>query len=81
VQADFPDGQLHLDLRGNQGEGLTPAEALNSLCSKLGLVGLEPTVSTFRSLTAGKRVLVILDNAQSVSQVRPLLPNSARSLS
>ncbi|GAA1642240.1 AfsR/SARP family transcriptional regulator [Actinoplanes couchii] len=88
VAADFTDGQLHLDLRGHEGEsGSVPAlDALRSLLYALGLRGadvpdsLDALVGAYRTLTAGKRFLVMLDDAHDAGQVRPLLPNSADSL-
>ncbi|MEW2428742.1 BTAD domain-containing putative transcriptional regulator [Micromonospora sp. NPDC047644] len=84
----FVDGQLCLDLRGHDGESETvpAAEALRSLLSSQGVrvssmpETLEALVGTWRSLTAGQRVLILLDNVQDFAQVRPLLPNSAESL-
>jgi DNA-binding SARP family transcriptional activator len=77
----FPDGQLYLNLRGvDAGEPpATPASAIRSLLGALGPPGtvppgLEDQVSLYRSLTAGRRLLVILDNAHDAGQVRPLLP-------
>ncbi|MFI5842487.1 BTAD domain-containing putative transcriptional regulator [Catenuloplanes sp. NPDC051500] len=76
VAADFPDGQLHLDLRG-----VPAGEALRALLHGLGTRAPDvPLVGVYRSLTAGKRLLVLLDNAQDAAQVRPLLPASAGSL-
>src|SRR5262249_49076959 len=88
VANEFPDGQLYLDLRGYEaeGEGVPAADALRSLLASLGVrtSGVPDTlaarVGDYRSLTVGKRVLVLLDNARDVAQVRPLLPNSAQSL-
>jgi tetratricopeptide (TPR) repeat protein len=77
----FPDGQLHADLRGH-GAG-TPAAPLEVLTSFLRALGLreeqipadEPSAAAaLRSALAGTRTLVLLDNAGSAEQVRPLLP-------
>ncbi|MBB2946594.1 DNA-binding SARP family transcriptional activator [Actinoplanes lutulentus] len=88
VAADFTDGQLYLDLRGNEDEqGSVPAaDALRSLLYALGLYGadvpdtFDALVGAYRSLTAGKRFLVLLDDVRDAVQVRPLLPNSVDSL-
>ncbi|MBB2946589.1 DNA-binding SARP family transcriptional activator [Actinoplanes lutulentus] len=88
VAAQFPDGQLYLDLRGHvAGARSLPAEAaLHTLLRSLGvpMSGMPDTVDTmigtYRSLTAGRRILVLLDNAQDAAQVRALLPNSAHCL-
>lgn len=81
----FPDGQLYLDLRGysRDGEPLSPTVALNTLLHALGVptdavVQAEDQLAgAYRSVTAGKRLLVLLDNAASIQQVRPLVPGSA----
>ncbi|MEU8658416.1 AfsR/SARP family transcriptional regulator [Actinoplanes philippinensis] len=88
VAGDFTDGQLFLDLRGHEGEdGSVPAaEALRSLLYGLGLHAPDlpdtfgALVGAYRTLTAGKRILVMLDDVRDASQVRPLLPNSPDSL-
>ncbi|GAA2607335.1 AfsR/SARP family transcriptional regulator [Paractinoplanes durhamensis] len=88
VAADFTDGQLFLDLRGHEGEdgSVLAAEALRSLLYGLGLRAddvpdtFDALVGAYRSRTAGKRILVMLDDARDASQVRPLLPNSVDSL-
>ncbi|SNT37346.1 DNA-binding transcriptional activator of the SARP family [Asanoa hainanensis] len=82
----FADGQLHLDLRGREGDdgGLPGPDALLSMVYALGLPKVpdayEALVGTYRSLTARKRILVILDDARDAEQVRPLLPSAADSL-
>ncbi|MFG1918841.1 BTAD domain-containing putative transcriptional regulator [Micromonospora sp. NPDC048898] len=88
VADEFTDGQLHLHLGGNTGEDgtVSAADALRSLLYALGVRAAEvpdtfdALVGTYRSLTVGKRMLVLLDDARDASQVRPLLPNSAESL-
>jgi transcriptional regulator with XRE-family HTH domain len=76
----FPDGQLYLDLRGHgPGAPLRPIQALGRLLRTLGAGGGVPAATDeaaglYRSLLAGRRVLVVLDAAQGAEQVRPLLP-------
>ncbi|GIG66513.1 SARP family transcriptional regulator [Phytomonospora endophytica] len=77
----FADGQLFADLRGHGDRApMEPAEALGLFLSALGVPGVEiPTgldgrVGRYRSLLAGRRMLVVLDNAGTAAQVRPLLP-------
>ena len=80
----FPDGQLYVNLRGYDPDRPVPAaDALAGFLRSLGVPGPDiPTdeaerAGRYRSLLAGRRVLVVLDNAGSVEQVRPLLPGSA----
>ncbi|MFD8143924.1 BTAD domain-containing putative transcriptional regulator [Streptomyces sp. NPDC059708] len=88
VRADFPDGQLHVNLRGfaPDGTAVTPAQALRGLLEGLGVprerlpVTQEARVALFRTLTDGRRLLILLDNARDSAQVRPLLSGSATSL-
>ncbi|WP_161962530.1 ATP-binding protein [Nocardioides speluncae] len=81
----FPDGCLYLDLLGfSPGEPRDPAEALARFLRALGAGDdvpddLDERASRFRSRAAGKRLLVVLDNALDVEQVRPLLPASPES--
>ena len=88
VAAEFDDGQLYLDLRGDQTvETSLPArDALPSLLYALGVPAsnipdtCDARVGTYRSLTARRRFLILLDNVRDSEQVRPLLPNSPGSL-
>jgi tetratricopeptide (TPR) repeat protein len=83
VQARFPDGSLHVNLRGyGPGHPATAAEVLDAFLRALGTqperipVDVDAKAALYRSLLAGRRVLVVLDNANSADQVRPLLPGS-----
>ncbi|MEJ2853194.1 MULTISPECIES: tetratricopeptide repeat protein [unclassified Saccharothrix] len=81
---EFPDGQLYVDLHGfGGGEPLRPQDALAGFLRALGysrpeaLTTLEERAAHFRTLMSGRRALVVLDNARSTEQVRPLLPGPA----
>jgi DNA-binding SARP family transcriptional activator/tetratricopeptide (TPR) repeat protein len=84
VAERFPDGQLYVDLRGfgPSGQALRPVEAIRGFLEAFGVPPTSvPTdrpaqVGLFRSLLAGKRVLILLDNAADAEQVRPLLPGA-----
>ena len=79
-----PDGELYADLRGfSAGTPLLPQEALGAFLRALGVAPervppeLAEQTALFRTMTAGRRLLVVLDNAFSAAQVRPLIPASA----
>jgi DNA-binding SARP family transcriptional activator/tetratricopeptide (TPR) repeat protein len=79
----FPDGQLYVNLRGyDPGQPMTAAEALAGFLRSLGVAGQDipanedERASRYRSLLAGRRVLVVADNASDAAQVRPLLPGA-----
>lgn len=81
VRARFPDGQLCADLCGyGPAPAAAPDEVLAGFLRQLGLSGAEvpgdhvERITRFRTLTAGKRLLLLLDNADTAEQVRPLLP-------
>jgi transcriptional regulator with XRE-family HTH domain len=80
----FPDGQLYVDLRGATAgkPPLDPPDVLGRMLRSLGLspreipTEVEEAGARFRSVAAGRRLLLLLDNAHDVEQVRPLLPGS-----
>jgi transcriptional regulator with XRE-family HTH domain/DNA polymerase III delta prime subunit len=80
LRGEFPDGQLYVNLQGAQSQPLEPGEVLARFLRALGLDGssipadLEERAERYRMLVAGRRVLVVLDNAADEAQVRPLLP-------
>ena len=85
VADKFGDGQLFVNLRGFDPGGriVEPDEALRGFLSALGVsahrmpVGQRAQADLFRSLTADKQLLVVLDNARDADQVRPLLPGGS----
>jgi DNA-binding SARP family transcriptional activator len=87
VAAAFPDGQLYVNLRGYDAEQpVAAADALAWFLTALGVRGpdipleIDEWAGRYRSALAGRRMLVLLDNASSVEQVRPLLPGTGSCL-
>ena len=81
VAEKFPDGQLYVNLRGfDPAQPVTAAEALAGFLRALGVAGRDvppleaESAARYRTLLAGRRMLVVLDNAHDAGQVRPLLP-------
>ncbi len=82
VTRQFPDGQLYVNLRGFDPSGppVSTTQALRGFLDALSVpatripAGAEEQASLYRSLLAGKRMLIVLDNARDEQQVRPLIP-------
>jgi DNA-binding SARP family transcriptional activator/tetratricopeptide (TPR) repeat protein len=87
VAERFPGGSLYVNLRGfgPAAPAVDPAEALRGFLVALGIPGeripdgLDARAAAYRSMTADRRMLVLLDNARDEDQVRPLLPVSGGS--
>ncbi|MFD9285850.1 BTAD domain-containing putative transcriptional regulator [Streptomyces mirabilis] len=81
----FPDGQLYLNLRGFDPVGVpvSPEEALRTLLVSLGVDlrtlphDLDALTAAYRTHLAGRKLLLLLDNARDAAQVRPMLPAAA----
>ncbi|MBV9382094.1 MAG: tetratricopeptide repeat protein [Streptosporangiaceae bacterium] len=87
VRDAFPDGQLYVNLRGyDPGQPVPAGDALAGFLRALGVPGPDipreedERAAAYRTLLDGRRMLVVLDNAGTVEQVRPLLPGSPSSL-
>ncbi|RSS55221.1 hypothetical protein EF909_18725 [Streptomyces sp. WAC01280] len=85
IRERFPDGQIFLDLGGMTTMPMSPENALGLLLRTLGVApeevpgGLQARSALFRSLIAGRRMLILLDDAGDAAQIRPLLPGAAGS--
>ncbi|WP_077061738.1 tetratricopeptide repeat protein [Streptomyces sp. MP131-18] len=87
IKDRFPDGQLYVNLHGyDPVPPVAAGEVLGRFLRALDVpveqipVGEEPRAELFRSVTAGRRVLLLLDNAATAASIRPLLPGSAHCL-
>ena len=83
VRGEFPDGQLYVNLRGyDPDQPLSAGDALARFLRALGVAGadippeVDERAAAYRSLLDGRRMLIVLDNAATVEQVRPLLPGT-----
>jgi transcriptional regulator with XRE-family HTH domain len=83
VRDRFPDGQLYVNLRGYDPDRPTsPGEVLTRFLNALGVAepevpaGPDELAARYRTEVAGRRLLIVLDNAATVEQVRPLLPGT-----
>jgi len=80
----FPDGQLYVNLRGFDATGavMDPGEAVRRFLEALGVpirkipATLDAQAALLRSCLAGRRILMVLDNARDTTQIRPLLPGN-----
>jgi DNA-binding SARP family transcriptional activator/tetratricopeptide (TPR) repeat protein len=77
----FPDGQLFVNLHGySAAAALTPLSALTRMLRALGVppnripLDVEDAAAIYRTLMAGRRILVVMDNCRDAEQIRPLLP-------
>ena len=83
IAGRFPDGQLYVDLRGHE---MSPGNVLAGLLRSLGVPaqdvpsGEGERAVRYRGLLAGRKILIVLDNARDTAQVRPLLPGTEDSV-
>ena len=83
VRGEFPDGQLYVDLLGASAQPAEPGEVLARFLRDLGVEGDkvpardDERAALYRTRLTGRRVLILLDNAQDAAQVRSLLPGSS----
>ena len=87
VRDRFPDGQLYVHLRGyGPSEPMTAEQVLERLLAGIGVppervpASLDDRVGLFRTRTAGRRLLILLDDARRPDQVRPAVPTGPGSL-
>jgi DNA-binding SARP family transcriptional activator/Flp pilus assembly protein TadD len=85
VADQFPDGRLFADLHGGASHPVSPMQVLERFLRALGVPGsympddVDERGEMYRNLLAGRKILVVLDDAMSESQVSPLLPGSGAS--
>jgi DNA-binding SARP family transcriptional activator len=83
LRSEYPDGQLYVDLLGATPHPQSPADVLARFLRDLGVesgqvpVTEEERAALYRTRLAGRRILLLLDNARDAAQVRPLLPGSS----
>lgn len=87
VMPEFPDGQLYVNLHGyDTGQRLKPTQVLDRFLRALGVTDksiptdIDEQSALYRTLLADKKMLIVLDNAASAEQIRPLLPSGSRNL-
>jgi tetratricopeptide (TPR) repeat protein len=87
TRSRFPDGQLYVNLRGyDPGAPVAAVEVLGRFLRALNVpteripAGEESRTELFRSTVAERRMLIVLDNAATVEQIRPLLPGASQCL-
>ncbi|MEV6599733.1 AfsR/SARP family transcriptional regulator [Actinoplanes sp. NPDC051346] len=84
LRDDYPDGRLYARLTDDTGRPVDPAEALGGFLRSAGYTGsrlpesLAERSSLFRSWSAGRRVLVVLDDVVGAEQLQHLLPTGPR---
>lgn len=83
VKDAYPDGQIYVDLYGDKATPRSSADALGHMLHSLHVAredmpdSVDDRAAMFRTLTAGQRLLVLLDSAHSTDQIEPLLPTGA----
>ncbi|MGW4994218.1 AfsR/SARP family transcriptional regulator [Streptomyces mirabilis] len=85
VRSRFPDGQLYVDLQGAGPRAAEPDAVLDYFLRALDVPSsaipnsLEERAALYRATLEGRRILILLDNARTAAQVRPLLPGTGGS--